>query len=68
MFNQQEVQILLGGVNAPIDFDDLRKNANYGGLYDDDHPTTVAFPSVGLYLNTLILELLTHCASCARSA
>jgi hypothetical protein len=26
MFNQQKVQILLGGVNAPIEFDDLREN------------------------------------------
>ncbi|KAF8226989.1 hypothetical protein L208DRAFT_1406140 [Tricholoma matsutake] len=42
MFNQQEVQILLGGVNAPIDFDDLRRN-NYGGLYDDNEATIIAF-------------------------
>ncbi|KAJ2931954.1 hypothetical protein H1R20_g5141, partial [Candolleomyces eurysporus] len=43
MFNQQEVQILIGGVNAPIDLDDLRQNTNYGGLYDDRHPVIVAF-------------------------
>ncbi|KAF8228327.1 hypothetical protein L208DRAFT_1404020 [Tricholoma matsutake] len=43
MFNQQEVQILLGGMNAPIDFDDLRRNTNYGGLYDDNEATIAAF-------------------------
>jgi ubiquitin-protein ligase E3 C len=43
MFNQQEVQILIGGVNAPIDLDDLREHTNYGGLYDDRHPVIVAF-------------------------
>ncbi|KAJ2912438.1 hypothetical protein MD484_g7973, partial [Candolleomyces efflorescens] len=43
MFNQQEVQILIGGVNAPIDLDDLRQHTNYGGLYDDRHPVIVAF-------------------------
>ncbi|KAA1475594.1 HECT-domain-containing protein [Dentipellis sp. KUC8613] len=46
MFNQQELQILLGGVNAPIDLDDLRSHTNYGGLYDDHEPTIVAFWNV----------------------
>ncbi|KAL0961250.1 hypothetical protein HGRIS_006212 [Hohenbuehelia grisea] len=46
MFNQHEVQILLGGVNSPIDVDDLRNNAQYGGLYDPNHPTIVAFWNV----------------------
>ncbi|EIM79363.1 HECT-domain-containing protein [Stereum hirsutum FP-91666 SS1] len=46
MFNQQELQVLLGGVNAPIDVDDLRSHTNYGGLYDDNEPTIVAFWNV----------------------
>jgi ubiquitin-protein ligase E3 C len=48
MFNQQEIQILLGGVNAPVDLDDLRAHTNYGGLYDDKEPTIVAFWKVCL--------------------
>ncbi|KAH0581180.1 hypothetical protein H2248_012302 [Termitomyces sp. 'cryptogamus'] len=43
MFNQQEIQILLGGVNKPIDFDDLRRHTNYGGLYDDNEETITMF-------------------------
>jgi hypothetical protein len=43
MFNQQELQVLLGGVNTPIDIEDLRRNTNYGGLYDDQELTIVAF-------------------------
>ncbi|KAF9234160.1 HECT-domain-containing protein [Melanogaster broomeanus] len=43
MFNQQELQILLGGVNAPVDLEDLREHTHYGGLYDDDEPTIQAF-------------------------
>jgi len=43
MFDPQEVKVLIGGVNSPIDLDDLRKNTNYGGLYDDDHPTIRLF-------------------------
>ena len=48
MFNQQELQMLLGGVNTPIDLDDLRRNTNYGGLFDDQEPTIVAFWKVCL--------------------
>jgi ubiquitin-protein ligase E3 C len=47
MFNQQELQILLGGVNSPIDVEDLRKNTVYGGLYGDDHETVGLFWRVG---------------------
>jgi len=43
MFNQQEVQILLGGVNTPIDVQDLKNNTNYGGLFDARHPTILLF-------------------------
>ena len=43
MFNQQEVQILLGGVNSPVDLEDLRKHTNYGGVYDDGQDTIVRF-------------------------
>ena len=50
MFNQQEMQILLGGINKPIDFDDLRCHMNYGGLYDDNEETIVMFWKVSLSL------------------
>ncbi|KAF9543333.1 HECT-domain-containing protein [Agrocybe pediades] len=67
MFNQQEVQILIGGVNAPIDLDDLRKHTNYGGLYDDEHPVIKAFWKV---VNSFDQEqrraLLRFVTSCSR--
>lgn len=43
MFNQQEVQILLRGVNSPVDLEDLRQHTNYGGLYDNAEATIMAF-------------------------
>ncbi len=46
MFNQQEVQILIGGVDTPIDIADLQQQTNYGGLYDADHPTIHFFWNV----------------------
>ncbi|KAF8960501.1 HECT-domain-containing protein [Flammula alnicola] len=67
MFNQQEVQILIGGVNSPIDLDDLRGHTNYGGLYDDHHPVIVAFWNV---VNSFDQEqrraLLRFVTSCSR--
>jgi len=33
----------MGGVNTPIDIDDLRRNASFGGLYSDGEPTIRAF-------------------------
>ncbi|TFK19059.1 ubiquitin protein ligase [Coprinopsis marcescibilis] len=67
MFNQQEVQILIGGVNSPIDLDDLRRHTNYGGLYDDKHPVIEAFWDV---LNSFNQDqrraLLRFVTSCSR--
>jgi hypothetical protein len=68
MFNQQEVQILLGGINSPVDLEDLRKHTNYGGLYDDSEATITAFWNVRvpnwrlseLVSNEETLRLLIH--------
>ncbi|KAF9078553.1 hypothetical protein BDP27DRAFT_1309750 [Rhodocollybia butyracea] len=67
MFNQQELQILLGGVNSPIDLDDLKAHTNYGGLYSSSEPTIVAFWNV---VNAFDQEqrraLLRFVTSCSR--
>ncbi|RDX43479.1 HECT-domain-containing protein [Lentinus brumalis] len=67
MFNQQELQILLGGVDIPIDLEDLRKHTQYGGLYDDHHLTIQLFWQV---VNTFTQEerrkLLRFATSCSR--
>jgi ubiquitin-protein ligase E3 C len=48
MFNQSELQTLIGGDSSEIDVEDLRANTAYGGIYqigDDglDHPTIQLF-------------------------
>ena len=48
MFNQSELQTLLGGDSSEIDVADLRINTQYGGVYtigDDnkEHPTVKMF-------------------------
>ncbi|THH29658.1 hypothetical protein EUX98_g4538 [Antrodiella citrinella] len=67
MFNQQELQILLGGVNAPIDLDDLRLNTKYGGLYDDNEPTIQRFwRVVASFDQEQRRNLLRFATSCSR--
>ncbi|KAK7694083.1 hypothetical protein QCA50_003659 [Cerrena zonata] len=67
MFNQQELQILLGGVNSPIDVEDLRKHTNYGGLFGEQDPTIQIFWRV---VNSFDQEqrrkLLRFATSCSR--
>ncbi|KAI5118810.1 hypothetical protein M0805_005152 [Coniferiporia weirii] len=67
MFNQQELQILIGGINAPIDLDDLRRNTSYGGLFSDEDETINMFWRV---VNTFDHEqrraLLRFVSSCSR--
>lgn len=48
MFNQAELQTLIGGAQAGIDVNDLRRNTQYGGVYvigDDgqEHPSVRLF-------------------------
>ncbi|KAH9920431.1 uncharacterized protein B0H18DRAFT_1191801 [Fomitopsis serialis] len=67
MFNQQELQILLGGVNSPIDLDDLRQNTNYGGLYDDHESTIQLFwRIVNSFDQEQRRKLLRFATSCSR--
>lgn len=48
MFNQSELQRLVGGDSSEIDIDDLRRNTVYSGLYvigddNEEHPTIKLF-------------------------
>ena len=41
MFNESELQILLGGHAVPIDLNDLKANTIYDDVYGPEHPTIV---------------------------
>jgi len=48
MFNQSELQTLVGGGDSPIDVADLRRNTVYGGIYaighdGNEHPVVQTF-------------------------
>ncbi|KAF7322217.1 HECT-domain-containing protein [Mycena kentingensis (nom. inval.)] len=67
MFNQQELQILIGGTDSPVDVEDLEGNTQYGGIYDANHPTIVAFWRVVRSLDQeQRRSLLRFVTSCSR--
>ncbi|KAI9340255.1 hypothetical protein BDR26DRAFT_1007571 [Obelidium mucronatum] len=43
IFNQSELQMLLGGASVPIDLEDLKENITYGGDFHELHPTIKLF-------------------------
>ena len=43
MFSPSELQLVLGGSDAPLDVDDWAAHTNYSGGYHADHPTIVWF-------------------------
>ena len=43
LFSAAELQLLLGGSDAPLDVDDWQAHTNYSGGYHADHPTIVWF-------------------------
>ncbi|KAJ3049351.1 hypothetical protein HK097_009641 [Rhizophlyctis rosea] len=66
MFNQQELQMLIGGATSPIDIADLRRNTQYGGGFDEEHPTVQAFWNVVEHFDEedkrKLVKFVTSCA------
>jgi ubiquitin-protein ligase E3 C len=66
MFDQRELQMLIGGTPDAIDIEDLRANCAYGGLYDESHEVIETFwkvSNISLHLthrlNQALLRWLT---------
>ncbi|KAJ3281761.1 hypothetical protein HDU79_010513 [Rhizoclosmatium sp. JEL0117] len=68
IFNQSELQLLLGGATTPIDLEDLKRNITYGGDFHELHPTIRLFwdvvesEDVGEEDRRLLLKFVTSCA------
>ena len=43
MFNEEELQQLISGLEGPLDLDDFRAHTVYSGGYDNDHPVIQTF-------------------------
>ncbi|EJT98849.1 HECT-domain-containing protein [Dacryopinax primogenitus] len=67
MFDQRELQILIGGAEEEIDVDDLAENTVYGGVYDESDPTIQIFwKVVGSFNHQERRALLRFVTSCSR--
>uniref|UniRef100_A0A1A9WVS9 HECT-type E3 ubiquitin transferase n=1 Tax=Glossina brevipalpis TaxID=37001 RepID=A0A1A9WVS9_9MUSC len=67
MFSNKELQILISGAEIPIDLDDLKRNCKYGGDYNPEHPSIVAFWSALESFDDLQKrQLLKFVTSCSR--
>jgi len=67
MFNQQELQILIGGIEEPVDVDNLMHNCIYGGVFDESHLTIQRFwKVVRTFDQKQRQSLLRFVTSCSR--
>ncbi|KAF5134444.1 putative E3 ubiquitin protein ligase [Metarhizium anisopliae] len=73
MFNQSELQRLVGGDSSEIDIEDLRRNTVYSGLYEigddnEEHPTIKFFWKVmGGFTDTQRRDVLKYVSSTPRA-
>lgn len=67
MFSNKELQILISGAEIPIDLEDLKKHCKYGGEYNPEHPSIIAFWSALEAFDDLQRrQLLKFVTSCSR--
>ncbi|KAL8279266.1 hypothetical protein RQP46_008303 [Phenoliferia psychrophenolica] len=68
MFNQAELRMLVGGVDQPIDLDDLRQNTVYGGWEGEEANETIRdfWDVVGTFDKDERSRLVKFVTSCAR--
>lgn len=66
MFNQQELQILLGGASVPIDLADLRAHTVLGGYMEHDATVKNFWKALESFDNPLRMKFVKFVTSCSR--
>ncbi|KAI9026654.1 hypothetical protein CLU79DRAFT_853565 [Phycomyces nitens] len=66
MFNERELQILLGGASVPIDIEDLRRNTIYAGYRESDAPVQNLWKALESFDNTQRMKFVKFVTSCSR--
>ncbi|CAG8480586.1 2866_t:CDS:10, partial [Paraglomus occultum] len=66
MFNQQELQVLVGGAQIDINLDDLRQNTVYSGYSDDDVVIQNFWKVVSCFSEEQKRKLIKFVTSCSR--
>ncbi|KAI8970934.1 hypothetical protein BDB01DRAFT_812998 [Pilobolus umbonatus] len=66
MFNQQELQVVLGGASIPIDLDDLRTHTTYAGFTEKDAAIQYFWRALESFDNDLRMKFVKFVTSCSR--
>ncbi|KAI9301643.1 hypothetical protein BJ944DRAFT_168718, partial [Cunninghamella echinulata] len=66
MFNQQELQIMLGGASVPIDVDDLKQNTVYADFGEMDPTIQYFWEALYSFTNEQRMKLVKFVTSCSR--
>ncbi|KAI8083324.1 uncharacterized protein B0P05DRAFT_610573 [Gilbertella persicaria] len=66
MFNQQELQIMLGGASVPIDLADLRAHTVLAGFMDHDATVKNFWRALESFDNPLRMKFVKFVTSCSR--
>ncbi|OAD05313.1 hypothetical protein MUCCIDRAFT_140782 [Mucor lusitanicus CBS 277.49] len=66
MFNQQELQIVLGGASVPIDLNDLRSHTVLAGFMEHDATVKNFWKALESFDNTLRMKFVKFVTSCSR--
>lgn len=66
MFNQQELQIMLGGASVPIDLADLRAHTVLGGYMEHDATVKNFWKALESFDNPLRMKFVKFVTSCSR--
>ncbi|KAL7326000.1 ubiquitin-protein ligase (E3) [Mucor circinelloides] len=66
MFNQQELQIVLGGASVPIDLHDLRSHTVLAGFMEHDATVKNFWTALESFDNTLRMKFVKFVTSCSR--
>ncbi|CDS05598.1 hypothetical protein LRAMOSA08126 [Lichtheimia ramosa] len=66
MFNQAELQVLLGGASVPIDLDDLRANTVYAGYTEDESTVQNFWRALSSFDNEQRMKFIKFVTSCSR--
>ncbi|KAI9334179.1 hypothetical protein BD770DRAFT_402519 [Pilaira anomala] len=66
MFNQQELQIVLGGASVPIDLNDLRAHTVLAGFMEHDATVKNFWRALESFDNTLRMKFVKFVTSCSR--
>ncbi|KAI7863835.1 hypothetical protein BDF14DRAFT_1733295, partial [Spinellus fusiger] len=66
MFNERELQVLLGGAHVPIDIEDLRRHTVLAGYQENDPTINYLWEALRSFNNEQRMKFVKFVTSCSR--